>query len=278
MPWGLRPGNWSLYLFDRTKGGGNVLWNALTVTEGLGKWTNIGPFGGQVNDLVFQPGTPNRLYAAVHNAGLFLSTDGGANWNTLINDSFPMRIQVSPADPQALYLNTNNGIRRSLDGGVSWISINPDQTTPGGTLAAFPHPSEPGTVFIAASPNMNNYNAGGLGQLWKSTDHGDTFQPLANAGLTDKRITELTFDPSDATHQTMLAGTIAGKVFVTSDGGATWLQKADLAAAGDRSRAHHRLVYNPAGGEPWAVKRNPFLPTDWPVYYRSSSDLSTGPG
>ena len=126
VPWGLTPGVYDLTISDPAQPTPAVLPNAFTVTLGLGKWINNGPFGGQVMDLVFQPGSPARLYACVLNAGLFVSTDGAASWTMLINDSFPMRVMLSPADPQVLYVNTNRSILRSLDGGVSWTEIYPD--------------------------------------------------------------------------------------------------------------------------------------------------------
>jgi photosystem II stability/assembly factor-like uncharacterized protein len=279
VPWGLEPGAYPLTL---TNPGETpfVLDNAFTVTLGIGKWINHGPFGGEINDLVLQPGNPSRLYACVHEAGLFVSTDGGASWSMLVDEGFPMRLLISPVDPQVLYLNTNRAIRRSKDGGASWTSIEPPQNSPSGTLAAFPHPSITGTVFIAASPNTNNYNEGGDGELWKSTDYGDTLAPLTNTLLTDKRITELVFDPRDLSHQTMVAGTISGKIFQTTNGGTNWAQKADLYQSADQNPARiDRLIYNPFAasgiGEFWAVKRNPFLPTDWPVLYRSNTDLTS---
>ena len=102
----------------------------------------------------------------------------------------------------------------------------------------------------------------------------------ANTGLSDKQITELAFDPADAAHQTILAGTISGKIFQSLDDGANWTQKADLKLGTDQNPARiDRLVFNPTGArEPWVVKRNPFMPTDWPVYYRGSADHSTWTG
>ena len=90
----------------------------------------------------------------------------------------------------------------------------------------------------------------------------------------------MAFDPADATHQTILAGTISGKIFQSLDAGANWTQKADLKLGTDQNPARiDRLVFNPTGAqEPWVVKRNPFMPTDWPVYYRGSADHSTWTG
>ena len=36
-----------------------------------------------------------------------------------------MRVMLSPADPQVLYVNTNRNILRSLDGGISWTEKYP---------------------------------------------------------------------------------------------------------------------------------------------------------
>jgi photosystem II stability/assembly factor-like uncharacterized protein len=276
VPWGMAPGVYDLNL--TTPGEPPfVLSSAFTVTSGLGKWINTGPFGGQVNDLVFQTGNPSRLYACVHEAGLFVSLDEGATWKILINDPFPMRLKISPADPNVLYVNTNRDILRSRDGGASWDTIRTNQSTPGGTLAAYPYPGDASTVFIAALPMLNNYGAGGDGELWISTDYGDTLLPLPNTGLTDKRVTDLAFDPQDTTHQTLLAGTLSGKIFQSVDGGSNWTQKADLHQSGDQYPARvERLLFNPFGAhEPWALKGNPFLPNDWPLLYRASEPERT---
>ncbi len=286
VPWGLTPGIYDLTISDPAQAGPSILPNAFTVTLGLGKWINNGPFGGMVNDLVFQPGSPDRLYACIAAAGLFVSEDGGDSWSMLINNSFPMHLKISPADPKVLYLNTNRQILRSLDAGVSWSEIYPHDDALGGTLVAFPHPSDPATVIISIVPGINgynfsNYNTLGTGELWISHDHGDTKTVLANATLTDRRITELAFDPQDATHQTLVAGTLAGKIFRSTNGGVSWTLKGDLSVGVDASLLPariDRLSFNPVGGEAWAVRNNPFLTNSWPVFFRASADLSTWTG
>jgi photosystem II stability/assembly factor-like uncharacterized protein len=286
VPWGMKPGIYDLKITDPSLPDPLVLPNAFTVTLGLGKWINNGPFGGQVLDLIYQPGSaglPDRLYACVINAGLFVSTDSGANWSMLINTSYPMRLKISPANPQYLYLNTNNGFLRSLDGGLSWSEILPAPGSQNRTISAFPDPADPHKVFISAVPQINQYNNSNYetldpGGLYVSTDHGDTYSPLSTTGLTDLRITDLVFDPQDAAHLTILAGTLTGKLFLSADGGLTWNQKGDLSAGvpSDYLPARvDRLAFNPLGHEAWAVRNNPFLMNISPVYFQAALNYST---
>lgn len=91
-----------------------------------------------VSCLAFDPSNPNTIYAgtgegvfngdAVRGAGIFRTTDGGANWTQLsatgtsdfyyVND-----IIVSNANPQHLYAGTRTGVWRSLDGGATWSKV-----------------------------------------------------------------------------------------------------------------------------------------------------------
>ena len=285
VPWGQAPGVYTL----TTSSPSLSLASAFTITLGLGKWINNGPFGGMVLDLVYQAGTggsPDRLYACVLNAGLFVSSDSGASWSMVVNTTFPMRLQISPADPQVMYLNTSRGFMRTLDGGLSWTTIEPVGGAIGNTLWAFPHPADPAKVLLAAAPNLNeynnsNYNSLGTGELYLSSNYGSTRSVLADGTLVDRRVTELVFDPQDATHQTLLAGTLAGKLYLSTNGGVSWTEKADLSAGVDANLLPariDRLGYNPAGHEPWAVRSNPFLTNAWPAFFQGSADLLTWTG
>ena len=40
-------------------------------------WTNLGLFGGQINDIAIDPSNPNKMFAATYNGdGLFLTKAG----------------------------------------------------------------------------------------------------------------------------------------------------------------------------------------------------------
>ncbi|MEM9302994.1 MAG: hypothetical protein AAGE01_12830 [Pseudomonadota bacterium] len=84
-----------------------------------------------VNDKVLYAGTgelyrrTNRPYSNMTGAGIFKSTNGGADWLQLAatrteNFAYVSDIVISPQNPERLYAATNTGIWRSDDGGVSF--------------------------------------------------------------------------------------------------------------------------------------------------------------
>lgn len=124
-------------------------------------------------------------------------------------------------------------------GGAGWVSVGPgpiingqlenifpDNEAAGAVHAVAAHPTDPDILYIGA---IN-------GGVWKTTN-ATALRP-AWTPLTDQNgslsISALEFDPTDPTHQTLLAGTgfyssflLSGPligVLYTSDGGATWAE------------------------------------------------------
>ena len=164
----LYAGRWGVGLSKSTDGGVN--WVALT--SGL-------PVAdvGRIN-LAIAPSAPQTIYAAVHTtsgnglAGIFKTTDGGADWTQLTATNancgaqcwYDMTIAVHPTNDSLVYFG---GITlfRSSDGGANFASIN-------GPLHVDQHfltfdPLDPNTVYVA--------NDGGI---YKSTDGGSTWTTL----------------------------------------------------------------------------------------------------
>jgi len=91
-----------------------------------------------VNALAIDRGNPNVLYAgtgegfynsgSLRGAGIFKSTDGGANWARLESTAgqdfyYVNKIVISPNDHQRLYAATGAGVWRSVDGGATWVRV-----------------------------------------------------------------------------------------------------------------------------------------------------------
>src|SRR5262249_18146700 len=118
---------------------------AAAVAGGIWKTTNGGTTWAPLNDflaniavtaMAIDPSNPNVLYAGtgegffnadgVRGAGIFKTTDAGANWTRLsatINNTdffFVNDIVVSPSNGQHVYAATRTGVLRSLDGGSTW--------------------------------------------------------------------------------------------------------------------------------------------------------------
>ena len=96
-----------------------------------GQWTALGPDGGDVRSLGFDPQNPDRIYLGTSTGTLFLSSDGGHNWSRLAHlgddDNVLDHIAIDPQNPKHIFVsawsvvNQQAGdVYRSHDGGNNW--------------------------------------------------------------------------------------------------------------------------------------------------------------
>jgi len=114
-------------------------------TNGGGSWTPIADVIGNitVSSMAMEPGNANVIYVGTgegvivgeqdtlgdfRGAGIFKTTDGGANWTRLDgtrNENFfyVNDLVVSPNDRNRVYAATRTGVWRSTDGGANWTRV-----------------------------------------------------------------------------------------------------------------------------------------------------------
>jgi photosystem II stability/assembly factor-like uncharacterized protein len=202
-----------------------ALASTVRLAAGTGSWTQLGPYGGDVNALAADPRHPGILYAGTLTSGAFKSVDGGANWSAASRGLPPWYVDalvVDPFQPSTVYAALGNGVARSLDAGASWSPGNLKATT--FSLAA--DPSIPGMLY-----------AGTTVGVFRSLDGGASWQPR-NAGMPQYfSVKALAIDP---VHPNVLyAGAAAGGILRSTDRGASW------AFAGLASRSVNALVIDP---------------------------------
>ncbi len=166
-------------------------------TDGGATWSNVA--SGQINDILFDPGTPNTVYAAAGSgtsstvSGVFKSTNGGASWTQLTSGILSgtsagrTRLAMAPTNSAILYAlenrnGTTTGLYRSLDSGATWSLRNSNacdgQCTYNLTLDV--HPTSSDTVLVGAIRPYRSTNGGTtlsvLTTTWGSTQkvHQDT--------------------------------------------------------------------------------------------------------
>lgn len=105
-------------------------------------WECANPYLGalSVSDLVFDPQTESKIYAATGDgyddgvfgkspsspmpgAGIFKSEDGGEIWSQMPSTrhwEIVNKVSVHPTNPNLLMAATSTGLFRSTDGGVTW--------------------------------------------------------------------------------------------------------------------------------------------------------------
>lgn len=176
-------------------------------------WTSIGPDGGAVGCITVDPLAPATLYVGTQGAGIFKSTDKGANWtavNSGLTDLNIGTVAVDPTNPGTVYSVTwDAGLFKSTNGGRSWSPINSG-------LPVF------SVIRLAIDPtNTDTIYAGTAGGgIYKSADGGRSWTAM-NGGLPDGEVIwALALDGRDSGR--LYVGIPYDGIFETEDGGQTW--------------------------------------------------------
>jgi photosystem II stability/assembly factor-like uncharacterized protein len=175
------------------------------------------PIADAIISFVIDPQRSSTVYAVLYDefddgfgdvhAGVYKSTDGGANWNA-VNDGLPPKhygsiplsaLTIDPKDPATLYAGTYNGVFKSTKGGASWTATNSGLTQNITSLAI--DPLNPSTLYAGTS-----YSG-----VFKSADAGSTWSAV-NPGLTALSVRSLAIDPKDP-HR-LYAATDGGGAFI----------------------------------------------------------------
>lgn len=179
-------------------------------------WRPTGPPGGDVRDLVVDPGNPDRFYFGTLDGQIYTSADGGKRWELLYNFNRPKmfvdHILVDPRDSKTLYVAAHKhkepgGFFKSTDGGRRWRESKELK-------------NEALHSLTQSKSNPNVLVTGTFNGIFRSDDSGETWQQLPThntAGLV--HVESLAIDPR--TPDIVYAGTWY-LPYKTTDGGQTW--------------------------------------------------------
>src|SRR2546423_15507470 len=72
------------------------------------QWQPLGPDGGDVRSLAYDPQNPDRIFLGTSAGKLFLSVNGGASWIRFVHlggdDYVLAHIAIDPTDPHKIYV------------------------------------------------------------------------------------------------------------------------------------------------------------------------------
>ena len=212
------------------------------------QWRSIGPFrGGRVTAVAGIASQPLVYYFGATGGGVWKTTDGGANWEPITDNSVfgtgsVGAIGVCEADPNVIYVGMGespvrgnvshgDGVYKSMDAGKTWKRVGLEDTRQIGRVRV--HPRNPDIVYVAALGHLFGPNE--QRGVFRSKDGGKTWEKILyrsnKAGAID-----LTFDPTNAnilyagfwevlrTPWSLESGGQGSGLFKSTDGGDTWTE------------------------------------------------------
>ena len=206
------------------------------------------PSAGKINAFAIDPRDTNVVYAAASFGGIWKTTDGGSNWQSLTDNQVPMvygGIEMDPKNPDVLYALLGefapsmvreygylaNGIMRSTDAGRSWKLIGSD-VFKGAVVTALAFDST-GNIYatsgielpMKAPPGRPDFG------VFVSSDKGDSWTRLLDCGKLCAYQTgeisggffSLAVGSDDALYAVRCSYSCVGAVILRStDGGQNW--------------------------------------------------------
>jgi len=190
----------------------------LCASAWAGQWTALGPDGGDVRSLAYDPHNPDHIFLGTSTGTIFQSTNGGQDWSRVAHlgsgDDYVIdHIALDPQNSDKMYAavwsveNQQAGdLFHSHNGGKTWETV---PAMHGKSIRA---------MSVAAS-DSKVLTVGTLEGVFRSKDAGKNWEKISSTNSEIKNIESIAVDPKDPS--VVYAGTwhLAWK---TADGGATW--------------------------------------------------------
>lgn len=181
------------------------------------KWSKIQGIPSQsrrTRDILQHPTMPGTIYAAT-TEGFWMSSNGGKNWAMTTQRALEINsIAVHPAEPNRVFLGTNNyGILVSHDGGRNFSPANGNFTSRF-TYSITPDVQQPNRFYAIT----HNVGTGG-GFFFYSNDAGMSWLPARNLEINRDKPFVVTQNPANPS--VMYLGTNLG-IFHSIDRGESW--------------------------------------------------------
>jgi len=188
---------------------------AAPAVAGIDRWTQLGPSGMRITDVVVDPRSPTTLWVAGDR--VYKSEDGGATFHPSasgLEGRVIKHLAIDPGQPDVLYGATYDigdalDIYRSQDGGAHWTQVaGGEDFSSIWSLAVAPGaPGAPGVVFVGTDV-----------RLFRSVDGGASFETVISLTSADLFVA---VTPDFRNPGTVYSATLFGRAKST-DFGATW--------------------------------------------------------
>jgi photosystem II stability/assembly factor-like uncharacterized protein len=219
-----------------------------------------------IGGLAVSPSNPDVIYAGTGEQtignGVWKSTDAGKAWTNigLGETHYISAVLVDPHNPDIVLVGAsgdvtpgpNRGVFKSTDGGKTWTkALFVDDST--AVVDMCFDPDNPRTMFAAVQRRMgfggsrNNNAAPAAPSIYKSSDQGSTWAPVAEKGLPESGRGRVGVTVAAKTNGQRVFATLNQGLFRSDDGGQTW----------QKSTADPRIIGNNYFSRIFADPQNP---------------------
>ncbi len=204
------------------------------------KWFGGGYDNPGIHSICVDPDNNNYLTLGISVAGVYVSTDGGDNWQNKSSgmraeymppdkqfDSVgqdPHKLMVAPSDGNRLWAQHHNGIFISSDGSGSWSEVKDVKPSVFGfALAVHPHNADT-AWFVPAVKDECRVPVDGKMVVTRTRDGGLTFETL-DSGLPQNSYDLVYRHGLDIDHsgEKLIMGSTTGNAWLSRDQGDNWL-------------------------------------------------------
>ncbi len=210
------------------------------------QYRSIGPYrGGRSAAVAGVLSQPFVYYYGATGGGVWKTTDGGINWESVSDNSVfgtgsVGAIAVADSDPNTIYVGMGespirgnvshgDGVYKSTDAGKTWKRIGLEDTRQIPRIRV--HPKNPDLVYVAALGHI--WGSNDQRGVFRSKDGGKTWEKILSRGNKAGAI-DLILDPSNPNTiyagfwevyrkpWTLESGGPGSGIFKSTDGGDTW--------------------------------------------------------
>ena len=176
-------------------------------------WTEVLNGSGIRGNVIFDPQNNQRVFAYSTGDSLYLSTNGGINWDAISSFGFVNAFTIFPQSSNILYAVSNLYLYKSTNAGVTWELSNPQLPISFTSVKVSQTSSD---IIFAGNENFE-----GDGGFYRSTDGGDYWLHLTNGFGRSKSVSKIALDPEN--QNIIYAGGYANGIFRSDDMGGQWI-------------------------------------------------------
>jgi photosystem II stability/assembly factor-like uncharacterized protein len=193
-------------------------------SDGAPSWSALGPFGGDVHDVAVSTVNPNILLAGIAPAGsiggaMFRSTDGGNTWNVVNSLANTSVYDIEFAPDGTVYAATIDSVRKSIDGGASFITLNLGIGLNDQVFDIAIDPNNPLVIWAGIADALGSQPVNVMQSVNGGTSWMNRTPPIGSA-LSGRAIG---INPLNS--QEIYAGFAGGQLWVSTNGGTSWINR-----------------------------------------------------